>query len=246
MSDIIKTEAVVLSKLNYGDTSSIVTLYTETDGKISAIIKGGRSPKSKVGKIIDPINHLQIIIYKKNTRDVQILSDANLISHYLNLKEDLNSAKYGFAIIELIKNLTVEHEANPKLFKGLIKIFNLINDKKENPAFLFGRFLFFFLSELGYEIAIDKCSICGSDLIPQKNMGFDFNSGLTCSNCFESHSGLEYISAELFELIFCLKNNRSIEKFNVGSMDKINLLLERYLKFHLTDFKGIQSFQIYK
>jgi len=246
MSDIVKTEAVVLSKINYGDTSSIVSLYTESDGKISAIIKGGRSPKSKIGKIIDPINHLQIIIYKKNTRDVQILSDANLVSHFVNIKENLDSTKYSFAIIELVKNLTSEHEANIKLFKGLIKILNMINDKKENPAFLFGRFLLFFLSELGYELSIDKCAICGKDVAANKSLGFDFNTGLICSDCFESHSGLENVSAELFELIFCLKTNRLAEKFNVDLMDKFNLLMERYLKFHVSDFKGIQSFQIYK
>jgi len=246
MSEIVKTDAVVLSKLNYGDTSSIVSLYTETDGKISAIIKGGRAPKSKIGKIIDPINHLQIIIYKKNTRDVQILSDANLISHFVKLKEDLDAAKYGFAIVELVKNLTAEHEVNQKLFKGLIKILNLINDKKEKPAFLFGRFLLFFLSELGYEISIDKCAFCGNNLSAKNTLGFDFNSGLICSDCFESHSGLENISAELFDLIFCLKTNRLAEKFNVGLMDKFNVLMERYLKFHISDFKGIQSFQIYK
>ncbi|MDT3696807.1 MAG: DNA repair protein RecO [Ignavibacterium sp.] len=246
MSEIIKTDAVVLSKLSYGDTSSIVTLYTETDGKLSAIVKGGRSSKSKIGKIIDPINYLQIIIYKKNTRDIQILSDANLISHFINLKEDLNSAKYGFAVIELIKNLTVEHEVNQKLFKGLVKILNLINDKKENPAFLFGRFLLFFLSELGYELSTDKCSVCGNKLITGTTLGFDFNTGILCSDCFKSHSGVETISAELFDLIFCLKTNRLTEKFNVGIMDKFIFLMEQYLRFHITGFKGIQSFRIYK
>ena len=246
MSDIIKTEAVVLSKLNYGDTSSIVTLYTESDGKLSAIIKGGRGPKSKSGKIIDPLNHLQIIFYKKNSRDVQILSDANLISHFINIKEDLDSTRYSFAIIELVKNLTVEHEANAKLFKGLIKILNMINDKKESSAFLYGRFLLFFLSELGYELSIDKCSICGNGVVAKKSLGFDHNAGFVCSDCFESHSGLENVSAELFELIFCLKTNRLAEKFSVDLMDRFNLLLERYLKFHVSDFKGIQSLQIFK
>ena len=158
-------------KLNYGDTSSIVTLYTESDGKLSAIIKGGRGPKSKSGKIIDPLNHLQIIFYKKHTRDVQILSDANLISHFVNIKEDLDSTRYCFAIIELVKDLTVEHEANSKLFRGLIKILNMINDKKEASAFLYGRFLLFFLSELGYELSIDKCSICGKTVVARKIFG---------------------------------------------------------------------------
>lgn len=246
MSDIIKTEAVVLSKLNYGDTSSIVTLYTESDGKLSAIIKGGRGPKSKSGKIIDPLNHLQIIFYNKNTRDVQILSEANLISHFVNIKEDLEATKYGFAIIELIKNLTAEHEANPKLFRGLIKILNLINEKAEAPGFLYGRFLLFFLSELGYELSIDKCAICNKDVVANNTLGFDFNTGFVCSDCFVSHSGLENVSAELYELIFCLKTNRLTEKFSVDLIDKFNLLLDRYLKFHISDFKGIQSLQIFK
>jgi DNA repair protein RecO (recombination protein O) len=246
MSDIVKTEAIVLSKINYGDTSSIVSLYTESDGKISAIVKGGRGPKSKIGKIIDPLNHLQIIIYNKNSRDVQLLSDANLISHFVNIKEDLDATKYGFAIIELIKNLTVDHEANTKLFKGLIKILNMIDDKNEAPAFLYGRFLLFFLSELGYELSIDKCAICSNPVVVKHNLGFNFESGFVCEDCFISHSGLENVSAELFNLIFCLKNNKKTVNFSVDLMDKFNLLLERYLKFHISDFKGIQSFQIYK
>ena len=43
MSEIIKTEAMVLTKMDYGDTSKIVSLYTKDFGKLSAIIKGGRS-----------------------------------------------------------------------------------------------------------------------------------------------------------------------------------------------------------
>lgn len=246
MSDIIKTEAVVLSKLNYGDTSSIVSLYTESDGKLSAIIKGGRGPKSKNGKIIDPLNHLEVIIYKKASRDIQILSDANLISHFVNIKEELDATKYGFAIVELVKNLTADHEANTKLFKGLVKILNMINQKKEHPALLYGRFLIFFLSELGYELSIDSCTICRNKIVAKKYLGFDLQSGFICSNCFKSHPGLESVSAELFELIYCLKNSTIPEKFNVDLIDKFNLLLERYLKFHVSDFKGIQSLQIFK
>lgn len=245
MSDIIKTEAVVLSKLNYGDTSSIVSIYTESDGKISAIVKGVRSPKSKFGKIIDPLNHLQIIFYKKNTREIQILSDANLISHFVNIKEDLDATKYSFAIIELIKNLTAEHEANPKLFKGIIKILNMINDKKEPPSYLFGRFFVFFLSELGYDLAIDKCGICGKQITSNSTVGMNFQVGFVCSDCLKSHSGFETVATELFNYLICLKSNKKIIGVKPDTVEDLNNLLERYLKYHVADFKGIQSFQIY-
>lgn len=246
MSDIIKTEAVVLSKINYGDTSSIVTFYTESDGKLSAIVKGGRSSKSKVGKVVDPVNHLQIIVYKKDTREVQILSSADIITHFSKIKEDLESTKFAFAIIELIKNLTLENEANKRLFKGIIRILNLLEEKSEPPSILFGRFFIFFLSELGYDLSIDKCGICNKQSTSNSMIGFDFELGFVCADCFTSHFGLEKISAELFNYLFCLKFNRKINEFNPDLADKLNNLLERYLKHHVPDFKGIQSFQIYK
>ena len=246
MSDIIKTEAVVLSKMNYGDTSTILTLFTESEGKLSAIVKGGRNPKSKMGKVIEPLNHLQIIFYKKPSRELQIISNAEIISHFPKIKDDLESTKYSFAVIELVKNLTVEDEANNKLFKGLIKILSLIDEKNENPAVLFGRFFLFFLSELGYDLAIDKCGICGKQNTSNGSLGFDIDLGFVCSDCYKSHSGLETISAELFNYLSCLKFNKKVDIHNMDLNKKLINLLEQYLKFHISDFKGIQSLRIFE
>ena len=67
MSEIIKTEAVVLSKLNYGDTSLIISVLTELCGKMSVIIKGGRNPKSKMGVIADPRTIMFRLLFIKKT-----------------------------------------------------------------------------------------------------------------------------------------------------------------------------------
>jgi DNA repair protein RecO (recombination protein O) len=246
MSEIIKTEAVVLSKINYGDTSSIVSLYTEKEGKISAILKGSRVLKSKLGQIVDPLNHLQIIIYKKVSRDVQLISSADLISHFSKIKENLDCTKYSFAIMELLKNLTSDNEVNPKLFRGLVKILRMIEDKKEDASILFGRFFLFFLSELGYEISVEKCSNCGNKLSPEIIWSFDFELGFVCSDCVESYFGKEIIDAELFNYFVCLKNNKSTGKISIETQKKFLTLLERYLKQHVPDFKGILSFQTFK
>ncbi len=246
MSEIIKTEAVVLSKINYGDTSSIVSLFTESEGKISAILKGGRGPKSKIGKIVDPLNHIQIIVYKKSTRDVQILSNADLISYFPNIKDNLDSTKYVFSILELINYLTVEGEHNKKLFKGLIKILNLIDQQSEHPSILFGRFFIFFLSELGYELAIDQCGICGKKISSNSVVGFNTDTGFVCSDCYKSHSEMEGISAELFNYLFCLKFNKKIIEYNQKTIEDLILFLERYLKIHVQDFRGLKSLQIYR
>ena len=119
MSEIVKTEAVVLSKMDYRDTSSILSVYTKDYGKISVILKGVRNPKSKKGFVAEPLNHLHIIIYRKDSRELQLLSSADLISHFPRIKEDLDRLKYSLAILELVKNLTPDNEVNTRLFNGL-------------------------------------------------------------------------------------------------------------------------------
>jgi len=49
MSQIIKTEGIVLSKIDYSDSSKIVSIYSEEFGKTSAIVKGGRGKIQKLG-----------------------------------------------------------------------------------------------------------------------------------------------------------------------------------------------------
>jgi len=242
MSEIIKTEAVVLSKINYGDTSIIASLYSKYSGKMSVIIKGGRSLKSKIGMMVDPLNHLEIVFYKKESRDVQLLSGAEIISHFHHLKEDLERLKYSYAVIELVKNLSPESEPNVKIFKGIVRILSLFDSSNESPEILFGRFFLFFIEEVGYQLQLFKCCVCGKDDLRNKILGYNYDSGLLCEDCRVENINNYEINSELFDYLHCLKTNKSIQSVNDYTIKNANNFFETYLKFHISDFKGIQSF----
>jgi DNA repair protein RecO (recombination protein O) len=246
MSEIIKTEAMVLTKMDYGDTSKIVSLYTKDYGKLSAIIKGGRSPKSKIGLMVDPLNHIQVVFYKKDSRELQLISSADLITHFTLIKEDLEKLKYSHAVLELLKNLTVDHEVNEKLFKGVIRILNLINSDSELPIILFGRFFMFFLAELGYQIQLEQCAVCGRTNLENMELSHNFELGILCNDCRHSNIDFFSINPELFRVLYCLKYSKKIELTNMAVAERAIIFMERYLKFHIPDFKGIQSFQMFK
>jgi DNA repair protein RecO (recombination protein O) len=246
MNEIIKTEAVVLNKLNYGDTSIIVTLFTKDYGKLSAIIKGGRSPKSKIGFIVDPLNHLQVILYKKDSREIQIISGADIISHFPGIKDDLEKLKYSFGIIELVKKLIPEHEVNERLFMGIIRIFHLFEDSAEHPKILFGRFFMFFLTELGYAVQIQKCASCGKSNLFNMELSYNFELGILCNNCKTGYIESYQINPELFNYLKCLKQNKKVSYEKEMVYDKAITFFELYLKHHIPDFNGIKSFQLFK
>ena len=244
MSEIIKTEAVVLSKMNYGDSSNIATLFTEELGKLSVIVKGGRSPKSKYGKIVDPLNYLLVVIYNKETREVQLLSNADIIEHFPGIRNDLVKLSYTYAVIELVKNLIAEQESNKKLFKGVIKILERINKSDENPAISFGRFFLFFLKEIGYEIQIDSCAICGKQ-VNSNTVFYHRDKGLICGLCKNSVVDIYDINMELLQYMNCLKNNESADNFSNHIIQKSILFMENHLKYHVADFKEISSLKLF-
>ena len=245
MSEIIKTEAVVLSKMNYGDSSSIASLFTEDFGKVSVIVKGARSGKSKYGKIVDPLNYLSVVLYKKESREIQLLSEADLVEHFPAIKNDLKKSGFAHGIIELIKNLLAEHEVNKKLFKGVIRILHRLNSGEENSEITFGRFLFFLLKEIGYEIQLDVCANCGKP-VSVENAYHHRDKGVICGNCRVSVVDIVKINAELFNYLNCLKIGESADNFDNLIQQKAIIFMENHLKYHVPDFKGINSLNIIK
>ncbi len=246
MSQINKTDAFVLSKLDYGDTSSIASLFTKDFGKLSAIIKGGRNPKSKISLIVDPLNQIEVVFYSKDTREIQLLSSASLINHYSHIKEDFEKLKYCHAILELVKNLTAEHEVYTKLYKGIDRIFYLFDTSNEQPEIIFGRFFIFMLTEIGYEIQLNKCAACGKSNQFNTQLSYNYEIGILCDKCKEKFIGSYSFNSELFYYLLCLKNNKMVDtKIKQDTLKDAIVFMERFLKHHVPDFKGIKSFQIY-
>ncbi len=242
MSKIIKTEAVVLSKINYSESSLIVSLYTKSNGLISAIVKGGRRPKSKLASVVDVLNHIQIILYKKESRDLQLLTSADLISYYPKIKSDIILSSYSFAICELIKTLLAENESNELVFNGLIKILSLIEKELEPAPVLFGRFLIFLVKEIGYEINLESCELCSENLNPNMKVYYLPSNGFICNKCSD---GKGINNSELINYLYCLKNKKKVNSFSETMIEKGNQFLINYLKNHIESFKGLNSLSLF-
>lgn len=245
MAEITKNEAIVLKKTKFSDSSLIVQFYTKNNGKISALIKGARSSKSKIGAKIDLLNHVEIIFYQKEEKELQLVTQVNLVNHFKFIKENLDKIRYASAISELIIKLIPDHEIHEKLFRGTVRIFNLLNESEKSEGYLFAQYLLFFIKEIGYEISFDECSICGNKIEGMTDNAFSFASGIVCNNCNEDKLTSYQFSEELFNLFKCLNSTKNIRSFKSKNIDNIIFILEKYLIYHNSDFKGLKSLQIF-
>lgn len=244
MSDITKTEAVVLNKLEYSDSSLIAALYTKSEGRMSAIVKGGRSKNSKVGRLIDPMNVLDLVLYIKPSREVQIISSADLITYHKNILEDYDKLKYSYAVLELVKNYMLENEVNERLYNGIKRILGRFDTSAEHPGLIFSRFFIFFLGELGYDLQIEECTLCGRQIKEDEEKGFEFMKGIVCNSCLDKALLSAPMSKELFGLLMCLKTGKKTGNVETTSINYLLKFLDKYLRMHVENYTGLKSLSL--
>lgn len=115
---IIKSKGIVLSYMKYGETSIIARIFTEGGGYGSYIVNSIRSQKSKksIG-YFQPFTILDLVLYVKETRDLQRISEFK--SHYPlhHIHQDLVKSSITLFLTEVFsKLLQSEQSPNPELY----------------------------------------------------------------------------------------------------------------------------------
>ena len=86
MPGSVKTEAVVLRTLRYGEADRILHLYTPHRGRVAAIAKGVRRAKSRFGGRLEPYFRLQMVLYEGRSELLTVTS-ADTITGHSRLRE---------------------------------------------------------------------------------------------------------------------------------------------------------------
>lgn len=131
---ICTTEAVVLQSRKQGDTSKIVTLYTREFGKLNVIAKGARDSKSKFGGALEAFALTTVVFYKKEARDLYLLSKAELLRSRSSLLNSIEQIEIASRIVELIRNAMHDEEENAEIFELLNLVLDALAEIGSDPS----------------------------------------------------------------------------------------------------------------
>lgn len=177
---VYQTEAVVIKRINLGEADRILTLYTPELGKLKAIAKGSRRPKSKLGGHVELLTHSLLLIAKG--RNLDIITQAQTIDNFLTLKEDLELLSCGFYIAELIDVFTGEDIEDHSIFNLLLSTLQQLTTVKDGENVL-RYFELHLLDHLGYRPQLQRCAGCGTALQPETNFFASSQGGVLCRTC---------------------------------------------------------------
>jgi DNA repair protein RecO (recombination protein O) len=151
------TDAIVLTRFDYGEADRIMTLFTPAHGKIKAIAKGVRRPKSRIGGSIEPLAELRVALARGRTFDV--VTQVQVTHPWLKLRDSLESAATAWYLAELAdRSIEERHEAEG-LYSLLRHSYELL-DAGMNPGRLARWYEMHLADELGMRPEVDRCVEC--------------------------------------------------------------------------------------
>jgi DNA repair protein RecO (recombination protein O) len=247
MSAIITTDAIVLRTIKYGESSKIVTFYTLEFGKVKGVAKGARQAKSKFGASLEPMSYVALVFYKKDHRNIQLVSQCDLIRSFHRLSDDMEKLTVGMSLVELMDKVSHDEERNEPLFALLLDSLSLLNSAERNARNIKHRFMVDMASILGFHPAFDRCCVCGGRLGSTSAQVFHIGKGGPLCGAHVNHNGLKVRLSEeallrLSDLASCRSPMELLEmNFPASQHDETESILLGYLRYHID---GLQNLRV--
>lgn len=157
-----KDQAICLRTVDYSDTSQIVTLFGKNSGKISAIAKGSKRARSAFEGPIEVFSFGQIVFSIPASGKLATLTEFGQRPVFRQLRSRLFALNCGLFAVELIDNLTHEHDRHPALFDAMVQFLEDVQSSDDDTQGLCFLVLFqlSLLEEIGTRPVLGRCANC--------------------------------------------------------------------------------------
>lgn len=248
-----KSEAVILKMFNWSESSRTVLFFTRDYGKLPLVDKGGRSIKSKRGRL-QQFARLEMTFYSSQKETSGYVSDCELLEIFpLDADGELGRLAYASAACELLYLLLPEKEEQAGLYAYFLSYLRKLGraDKRFLPA-VFVAFFLRTISQLGYHPSISYCVGCNKEVSLFGDATADFmfspeRGGLVCPSCQKPGEYYIPLSAGGRRVLTTLQQASLDEAATVpiGFQEATFLveLLANFLKYHsglVSDLKSVE------
>jgi DNA repair protein RecO (recombination protein O) len=196
----IRTEGVILRRKDFGESDRILVLFTEKMGRISGIAKGSRKPGSKLAGHLELFTRSSFLISKG--RNLHLITQAETIDSYQNLRRDLRGIGTGSYVVELVDAFSYEEGSNLKLYELLVATLEALAEG-EDRAVVTHYFELHLLDLVGFRPELFICVECGEKIVEQDQFVSGELGGVVCPKCITSISrgSIRPVSARILKYL---------------------------------------------
>lgn len=233
---LIKTKAIVLSKLKYRDNDLIVKCYTSQRGLVSYLLRGvlKSSKGSAKTAYFQPLSQLQIEENYKANQSLQFISDVKLDLVYQSLHTNILKGAIVMFLSEVLSSVLREEERNDNLYDYLETSLIWLDQEED-----FANFHLLFLLNLSKHLGFYP------DTSAMENPYFNLNTGAFEDKAVSFYSISDENLTTLKQLLGINFDRLYTVKLNSKQRQSFLNMLLFYFELHLGDFKKPKSLIIF-
>lgn len=156
-----KTKGIVLRTIKYGETSLVVTIYTELFGVQVYMVNGARSSKKTGNKaaMFQPAAILELEVYHNDQKSMQRIKECSWAFLYQNILSDVIKNSIALYMVELLQKTLKQPEPNSDLFYFSEDALLQLDKAEKNIAANFALFFSLHLADFfGFKISNNASS----------------------------------------------------------------------------------------
>jgi DNA repair protein RecO (recombination protein O) len=176
-------EAVLLRRVDYGESDRVVTLLTSRFGKGAFLARGARRSRKRFAGALEPLCVLQVEV-SQGRGTLGLLRQASVTRTFPRLLGDLARMAAGFSGLELVRELSSEHDEDASVFSTVLAFLGALDAPEATPAMLSLCFEVRLLALQGFGPRLYECGSCGKRPGSAQSGLFDPMHGhLVCREC---------------------------------------------------------------
>ncbi len=181
MAGSLKTEALVLRSIRYGEADRILHAYTPLHGRLGAIAKGARRSRSRFGARLEPFLHVRLVLHD-GRGDLFTVTGADTVAAHAGIREHAVTLDAAARACDAVARLFETPDPHPEVFRLLAGELALLSSHAAHGRL--GNGLAFRLKLLlaaGIVPHLAACAVCGEG---EHLRGFSAAAGgVVCSAC---------------------------------------------------------------
>ena len=226
-----RSEAIVISHKDWGEADRMLWLYTRKLGKVQAIAKGVRKMRSRKAGHLEPFTCSNLMFARGRT--FLIVTQAETVAPFLDLREDLLKVGYAAYISELLDRFTYEEDDNHLIYQLLKDTLTRIDGEPEPyPAVRY--FEIHLLDLLGYKPELTNCVNCDSLIQPEDQFFSISLGGVVCPRCGSRIQDARPISMNTLKYLRHFQRSSYREATRATLSPELNRDLEQFMQRYIT------------
>jgi len=226
-----RVEAIVLKHSDFGEADRLLTLYSREQGKLRAIAKGARKPRSRKAGHIEPFTCVSLQLAKG--RSLHIVSQAEAKDSHDTLSEDLVSLGYASYVVELLDKFTFDGEENRGLYRLLRHTLKRLS-RKDNSEIVVRYYEIRLLDFLGFRPQLQKCLNCEKEVQAQDQYFSTQQGGVLCPDCGPIDQAAHPISMDALKYLRHFQRSSYSDASRAKIKKSVRLELETLMDHYLT------------